>query len=127
MLEVTVPPKTLIKPHMHTREDEFTFVLDGTVSARLGDDVVEVIPAGSWLVKPRAIPHAMWNVTAEPARILEVVAPGGLELYFEQIAPVLMEHGPEWAKRYDALADEFGLTILNDWTDELQARYGVRL
>jgi quercetin dioxygenase-like cupin family protein len=127
MLEVTVPPKTLIKPHMHTREDEFTLVLDGTVSARLGDDVVEVIPAGSWLVKPRAIPHAMWNVTAEPARILEVVAPGGLELYFEQIAPVLMEHGPEWAKRYDALADEFGLTILNDWTDELQARYGVRL
>ena len=127
MLEVTVPPKTLIKPHMHTREDEFTLVLDGTVSARLGDDVVEVIPAGSWLVKPRAIPHAMWNVTGEPARILEVVAPGGLERYFEQIAPVLMEHGPEWAKRYDALADEFGLTILNDWTDELQARYGVRL
>ena len=127
LLEVTVPPRTLIKPHMHTREDEFTLVLSGTVSARLGDEVVEVIPTGSWLVKPRSIPHAMWNVTAEPARILEVVAPGGLERYFEQIAPVLMEHGPEWAKRYDALADEFGLTILNDWTDELQKRYGVRL
>ena len=127
LLEVTVPPRTLIKPHMHTREDEFTLVLHGTVSARLGDDVVEVIPAGSWLVKPRAIPHAMWNVTSEPSRILEVVAPGGLERYFEQIAPVLMEHGPEWSKRYDALADEFGLTILNDWTDELRERYGVRL
>jgi quercetin dioxygenase-like cupin family protein len=127
LLEVTVPPRTLIKPHMHTREDEFTLVLDGTVSARLGDEVVEVIPAGSWLVKPRSIPHAMWNVTAEPARILEVVAPGGLERYFEQIAPVLMEHGPDWTRRYDALADEFGLTILNDWTDELKERYGVTL
>lgn len=127
LLEVTVPPRTLIKPHMHTREDEFTLVLDGTVSARLGDEVVEVIPAGSWLVKPRSIPHAMWNVTAEPARILEVVAPGGLERYFEQIAPVLMEHGPDWTRRYDALADEFGLTILNDWTDELKERYGVSL
>jgi quercetin dioxygenase-like cupin family protein len=127
LLEVTVPPRTLIKPHMHTREDEFTLVLDGTVSARLGDEVVGVIPAGSWLVKPRSIPHAMWNVTAEPARILEVVTPGGLERYFEQIAPVLMEHGPDWTRRYDALADEFGLTILNDWTDELKERYGVRL
>lgn len=127
LLEVTVPPRTLIKPHMHTREDEFTLVLDGTVSARLGDEIVEVIPAGSWLVKPRSIPHAMWNVTAEPARILEVVAPGGLERYFEQIAPVLLEHGPDWTRRYDALADEFGLTILNDWTDELKERYGVTL
>ena len=113
MLEVTVPARTLIKPHMHTREDEFTLVLEGSVSA--------------WLVKPRSIPHAMWNVTAERARILEVVMPGGLERYFEQIAPVLMEHGPDWTKRYDALAEEFGLTILNDWTDELKERYGVTL
>ncbi len=79
MLEVTVPARTLIKPHMHTREDEFTLVLEGNVSARLGDEIVETIPAGSWLVKPRSIPHAMWNVTAAPARILEVVMPGGLE------------------------------------------------
>ena len=127
MLEVTVPARTLIKPHMHTREDEFTLVLEGNVSARLGDEIVETIPAGSWLVKPRSIPHAMWNVTAAPARILEVVMPGGLESYFEQIAPVLMEHGPDWTKRYDALAEEFGLTILNDWTDELKERYGVTL
>jgi hypothetical protein len=28
MLEVTIPPRTLIKPHMHTREDEFSLVLD---------------------------------------------------------------------------------------------------
>ena len=127
MLEVTVPPGTLIKPHMHSREDEFTLVLDGTVSARLGDEIAEVIPAGSWLIKPRSVPHAMWNVTDVPARILEVVTPGGLERYFEQIAPVLLEHGPDWTKRYDALADEFGLTILNDWTDELKERFGVRL
>jgi quercetin dioxygenase-like cupin family protein len=127
MLEVTVPARTLIKPHMHTREDEFTLVLEGTVSARLGDEIVDTIPSGSWLVKPRSIPHAMWNVTATTARILEVVMPGGLERYFEQIAPVLMEHGPDWTKRYDALAEEFGLTILNEWTDELKERYGVTL
>ncbi|MEP7081711.1 MAG: cupin domain-containing protein [Chloroflexota bacterium] len=127
MLEVTIPPRTLVKPHMHTLEDEFTLILEGAVGARLGKDTVEEIPAGSWLSKPRSVPHAMWNVGAEPARILEVVMPGGIERYFEQIAPILMEHGPDWTRRYDALAEEYGLEILDDWSDELQARYGITL
>ena len=127
MLEVTIPPRTLVKPHMHTREDEFTLILDGAVGARLGRETIEEIPAGSWLAKPRSIPHAMWNVGTEPARILEVVLPGGIERYFEEIAPVLTQHGPDWTKRYEALAEEYGLEILNDWSDELQARYGITL
>ena len=127
MLEVTIPPRTLVKPHVHTREDEYTLVLSGAVGARLGDETVEEIPAGSWLAKPRSIPHAMWNVAGEPARILEVVLPGGIERYFEQIAPVLRERGPNWTKRYYALAEEFGLGILDDWSDELKAKYGITL
>jgi quercetin dioxygenase-like cupin family protein len=127
MLEVTIPPRTLVKPHIHSREDEFTLVLSGAVGARLGDETTEEITAGSWLAKPRNVPHAMWNVTGEPTRILEVVAPGGLERYFELIAPVLMEHGPDWTARYNALAEEYGLTILDDWTDELKERYGISL
>ncbi len=127
MLEVTVPPRTLVKPHTHTREDEFTLVLEGSVGVRLGDDTTEDLGAGSWLVKPRSIPHALWNATDAPSRILEVVVPGGLERYFEQIAPVLKEHGPEWTKRYEALAEEYGLTILDDWSNELKAKYGITL
>jgi quercetin dioxygenase-like cupin family protein len=127
MLEVTIPPRTLIKPHMHTREDEFSLVLAGTIGLRSGDDTVEEVPTGSWLVKPRNVPHAMWNLGDQPARVLEVVMPGGLERYFEEIAPVLREHGPNWTKRYNALAEEYGLTILDDWTDELKAKYGITL
>ena len=127
MLEVTIPPRTLIKPHTHTREDEFSLVLAGTIGLRTGDDTVEEVPTGSWLVKPRSVPHAMWNLSDQPARVLEVVMPGGLERYFEEIAPVLREHGPEWTQRYDALAEAYGLTILDDWTDELSAKYGIKL
>ena len=127
MLEVTIPPKTLIKPHTHTREDEFSLVLAGRIGLRSGDDTVEEVPTGSWLVKPRSVPHAMWNLGDEPARVLEVVMPGGLERYFEEIAPVLREHGPNWTQRYNALAEEYGLTILDDWTDELKAKYGITL
>ena len=102
-------------------------ILSGKVGARLGDETVEEIRAGSWLVKPRSVPHAMWNVTEEPVRILEVVLPGGIEHYFEQIAPVLTEQGPDWTKRYYALAEEFGLIILDDWSNELKARYSITL
>jgi quercetin dioxygenase-like cupin family protein len=127
VLEVTIPPRTLVKPHMHDREDEYSLILSGVVGVRLGDETVEEIPAGSWLAKPRSVPHAMWNVKDDPVRILEVVLPGGIERYFEQIAPVWQEHGPDWTKRYYALAEEFGLTILDDWSDELKARYGISL
>ena len=66
MLEVTIPPKTLIKPHTHTREDEFSLVLAGPIGLRSGDDTVEEVPTGSWLVKPRNVPHAMWNLSDDP-------------------------------------------------------------
>ena len=127
MLEVSIPPRTLIKPHLHTNEDEFSLVLDGPIGIRSGDETIEEVPAGSWLVKPRSVPHAMWNLGDGAARVLEVVLPGGLERYFEEIAPVLRERGPEWTKRYAALAEAYGLTILDDWSDELQAKYGITL
>ena len=94
---------------------------------RAGDETTEEVPTGSWLIKPRSVPHAMWNLSDEPARVLEVVMPGGMEHYFEEIAPVLREHGPEWTKRYTAIAQAYGLTILDDWSDELKAKYGITL
>lgn len=127
VLEVTIPPRTLIKPHVHSREDEYTVVLDGPIGVRTGDDVVEEVPAGSWLVKPRSVPHAMWNLGERPARVLEIVVPGGLERYFEQIEPILRQKGPEWTARYRQAADDYGLEILDDWTDELKERYGITL
>jgi quercetin dioxygenase-like cupin family protein len=123
-LEVTIPPGTLVKPHNHSREDEFTYVLAGIVGARVGDRVVEA-GAGASMVKPRGIPHAMWNVGPEPARVLEVVAPGGLEDYFEELAPALRAKMPP--AEYDALAARYGLTIVNDWIEELERTYKVKL
>ena len=123
-LEVTIPPRTLVKPHYHSREDEFTVVLAGTVGARVGDRVVEA-GAGVSMVKPRGTPHAMWNLGPEPARVLEVVSPGGLEDYFEELAPVLRAKAPP--SEYDALAERYGLTIQNDWIEELERTYQVKL
>jgi len=123
-LEVTIPPRTLVKPHNHSREDEYTVVLDGTVGARVGDRVVEA-GAGASMVKPRGIPHAMWNAGPEPARVLEVLSPGGLEEYFEELAPGLRAKIPP--AEYDALAERYGLSIVNEWIEELERTYGVKM
>jgi quercetin dioxygenase-like cupin family protein len=126
MLEVEIPAGTLVKPHNHSREDEFSLVLAGTVGVRLGDRVQEA-GAGSYLVKPRGIPHAMWNAGSTPAKVVEILSPAGLEDYFEKLGPVLAHEGGAGAKEYYELANEYGITIQDDWIEELEQTYGVKL
>jgi len=62
---------------------------------RAGDETTDEVPTGSWLIKPRSIPHAMWNTSNQAARLLEVVLPGGIEHYFHEIAPLLKQRGSD--------------------------------
>ena len=124
VLEVEIPPRTLVKPHSHAREDEFSLVLSGTVGVQTGDRVSEAGP-GAYLVKPRGVPHAMWNAGSTPATVAEILSPAGLEEYFEKLAPILAAHRP--AAEYYQLAEDYGITIQDDWIEELERTYGVKL
>jgi mannose-6-phosphate isomerase-like protein (cupin superfamily) len=124
VLEVEIPARTLVKPHNHSREDEFSVILAGTVGVRVGDRVLEA-GSGTSLVKPRGTPHAMWNAGGEPAKVLEILTPGGLEAYFEELATVLRDKAPP--PEYYGLAERYGLTIEDDWIEELERTYGVKL
>jgi quercetin dioxygenase-like cupin family protein len=124
VLEVEIPARTLVKPHNHSREDEFSAVLEGTVGIRVEDRVLDSAP-GAYLVKPRGTPHAMWNVGDVPAEVAEILSPAGLETYFEELAPILAEHGTPPA--YYQLAENYGITIQDDWIVELERTYGVKL
>jgi quercetin dioxygenase-like cupin family protein len=81
-----LPPKQLGSPlHTHANEDEYSYVLSGTLSAQIGDELVEAGP-GEAVVKPRGIPHAFWNAGDEELRFLEIISPGGFEDYFFDLA-----------------------------------------
>lgn len=125
MLEVEIPARTLVKPHNHSREDEFSLVLAGTVGVRIGDRVLQA-SAGASLVKPRGTPHAMWNAGDTPVKVIEMVSPAGLETYFEELSTVLTEHRGD-APRYYELAQQYGITIMDDWIEELETTYGIKL
>ena len=70
--------------HRHTREDEYSYVLEGSVGALLGDDVVIGKP-GDLIFKPRGQWHTFWNAGDEPARLLEIISPAGFERFFAEL------------------------------------------
>lgn len=85
LVEHLMPPRTLAAPlHRHSREDEYSYVLEGTVGALLGDEEVYGKP-GDLIFKPRNQWHTFWNAGDTPARILEMISPGGFEVAFREI------------------------------------------
>jgi quercetin dioxygenase-like cupin family protein len=78
-----LPPGQMIPPHTHTREDECNFVLEGELTCEVGGEIV-VASAGSYVLKPRDVPHALYNAGTEPVRVLEILTPGGFESYFDE-------------------------------------------
>jgi mannose-6-phosphate isomerase-like protein (cupin superfamily) len=89
ILEHPIAPRTLAAPaHVHENEDEYSYVLEGEVGFEIGDEVLSAGP-GQLVRKPRGTWHAFWNATDAPARVLEVIAPGGFEGYFAELAPLL--------------------------------------
>ena len=85
LVEHPMSPRALAAPlHRHTREDEYSFVLEGRMGALLGDEVVEAGP-GDLVHKPRDQWHTFWNAGDEPCRILEIIAPAGFEDFFREL------------------------------------------
>ena len=89
--------------HRHTREDEYSYVLEGSVGALLGDDVVIGKP-GDLIFKPRGQWHTFWNAGDEPARLLEIISPAGFERFFAE----LVELGGVGSAPPEALAELCG-------------------
>jgi mannose-6-phosphate isomerase-like protein (cupin superfamily) len=89
LVEHPIPPRTLVAPvHRHSREDEYSFVLEGRMGALLGENVIYA-EAGDLAFKPRDQWHTFWNPDDAPCRILEIISPGGFERFFVELAEVM--------------------------------------
>ena len=88
IVEHPIEAGVLVDPHIHQHEDELSYVLEGTVWARVGEQEIEAV-AGSYIWKPRNVLHTFWNPGPGPARILEVISPAGFEHLFEEVAALL--------------------------------------
>lgn len=120
-------PRSLGAPvHTHQREDEWSFVLEGEVGVQLGDQTLVARP-GDLIMKPRGIPHAFWNGADEPARLLEVITPGGFEGYFARLAEVLRPGVAPDMGALAAIAGQYGLDLDPSSIPRLTQAHGLRL
>jgi mannose-6-phosphate isomerase-like protein (cupin superfamily) len=126
LVEHPMSPRALAAPlHLHTREDEYSFVLEGRMGALLGDEVVEAGP-GHLVFKPRNQWHTFWNAGDEPCRILEIIAPAGFERFFKELSDMggAINANPD---ELAALGARYGLYFKLESVPELLERFGVQI
>jgi mannose-6-phosphate isomerase-like protein (cupin superfamily) len=124
VVEHPIDPHVLAAPlHRHSREDEYSYVLEGRMGALLGDDVVYA-QAGDLVHKPRDQWHTFWNAGDEPCRILEIIAPGGFERFFEELAGALAAGSPD-PERMAALDARYGVEHDHSATAAICERFGL--
>lgn len=125
LVEHPIPPRTLVAPvHRHSREDEYSYVLEGRMGALLGDDVVYA-EAGDLVFKPRNQWHTFWNPEDGPCRILEIISPGGFEGFFDEFG-TLMESGEDFdPAQLGEIGARYGLEFDPESVPRLCAEHGL--
>jgi len=125
-----LPPGQMIPPHTHTREDECNFVLEGELTCDVGGEIV-VAPPGSYVLKPRNVPHALCNTGTEPVWVMEVLVPGGFEGYFDEYEGIASKLASgeidedEHRRARAELGERYGLTWHDERIPEARARFGI--
>lgn len=127
LVEHPLAPRALGSPmHTHSHEDEYSYILAGQVGAQVGEEVILAGP-GEVIAKPSGIPHAFWNAGDEPARVLEIIAPGGFEGYFAGLGELLATGAPPGPGVRQELGERFGLDLDVSSIPRLAAEHGLRL
>ena len=129
IVEVLEPEGAQAPLHLHRKEDEAFYVLEGEMTFRIGEETIKARP-GSFVFGPRGVPHT-YTVDSGPARLLFLLSPPGFEGFIEAVskpakAPTLpppqeaeTETPPEEAEMNDeAETESFAV---------LEARYGCEI
>lgn len=122
LVEHPMSARALAAPlHRHSREDEYSYVIEGRVGALLGDEVAVGNP-GDLIFKPRGQWHTFWNAGDKQARLLEIISPAGFEQYFAELVAL---GGSTHAEPKDlaALAARYGLEVDPKSIPELVRRF----
>jgi mannose-6-phosphate isomerase-like protein (cupin superfamily) len=126
LVEHPMSARALAAPlHRHTREDEYSYVLEGRMGALLGDEVVVGEP-GDLIFKPRNQWHTFWNAGDEPCRILEIISPAGFERFFAELDDLggALQAEPQ---QLAELSARYGLEMQPDSVPGLLERFDLRL
>jgi mannose-6-phosphate isomerase-like protein (cupin superfamily) len=105
-----VPPMVDTPLHVHSREDELFYIVEGEHVITLGHEEFRLGP-GEAIFAPRGIPHAQRRVEPGVGRELVVLTPGGFEEFFRDLAEA-ERNGTLGPDAYAAASEKAGLTWL---------------
>lgn len=118
LIEIRVLPGGGPPPHIHRREDETFYVLEGELQLWLDGRTIDA-PAGTCVFAPRGIPHRFTNATTGPTRFLVIASPSGFEDFLKAFATPIASMDatpppvtPELIQTLLALAPKHGIEIL---------------
>jgi mannose-6-phosphate isomerase-like protein (cupin superfamily) len=101
-----MPPKGGPPLHVHEREDELFYVVEGHYLFQCGDQSVQV-SQGGLVYLPKGIPHGFRNIGSTPGVLLNTITPGGFEQFFAEIDE-LPKDQPLDREKVNAIAAEYG-------------------
>ncbi len=114
LFHAIVPPGHGSPPHIHTREDEMFYILDGEMTFIVdGKDLVAT--AGAYVFGPRNIKHNFVNRSDKPVSMLFQTTPAGIEHFFAQVSQSAQDAArpptPQYLKMLVEKARDFGIII----------------
>ncbi len=119
VVEHLLAPHAIAAPiHRHHREDEISFIVSGRIGAYFDGEEVFAAP-GELILKPRGEWHTFWNAGSEPARLLELISPGGLEELFRTIDLGVTD------EEFLSLASDYECDLDMEATAPLMEKYGL--
>ena len=116
--EVIAEPERGARSHIHSREDEAIYVIEGQFQVRCGEQEYTLGP-GDFISMPKGLPHMFTNVGQTLGRLFCIATPGGLERFFESVDTLLKEKQgkatrEELAMLSDALCKKYGIEFLHE-------------
>lgn len=132
--EIAMPPKYAGPPqHLHKELDEIMFVIEGTVSVLVGDNITEV-HTGDYHLRPHGIMHTFWNSGDTPVRFIDMCPNQDFISYFEEMVRIenklksvgLGVDSVEGEKMMNDLNNKFGLVFFFDLYPPLVKKYGLK-
>ena len=110
VVEATVKPGDGPPRHVHSKEDETFYVLEGQFRVWHGDHMMEAGP-GMTVFMPRNMQHTYQNSGTGPGRLLVTITPAGFEGFFREVSKRGLS-APKDMQELNAVAKEYGLQFV---------------
>ena len=108
ILETVTQPKMGAPRHLHHREDETFYMVEGKFLFEFGEKQMDGGP-GTCVFLPRDIPHCFQNIGEKAGKMLIICQPAGIEMFFEDLSKL---QGPPEPGRVIPIFEKWGLELL---------------